>query len=56
MKRRQRRKNRIVKKLMIGVIGEKVLLKFAAGIRREMTVEKFIKYLKIDEETKMNKK
>jgi hypothetical protein len=38
------------------MIGEKVLLKFGAGIRREMTVEKFIKYLQIDEKTQVNKK
>ena len=38
------------------MIGENVLLKFGAGIRREMTVEKFIKYLQIDEKTKVNKK
>ena len=39
------------------MIGEKVLLKFGAGIRRGMTVEKFsIKYLQIDEKTQVNKK
>ena len=38
------------------IIGETVLLKFGAGIRREMTVEKFIKYLQIDEKTQVNKK
>ena len=38
------------------IIGEKVLLKFAAGIRSEMTVEKFIKYLQIDEKTKVKNK
>ena len=31
-------------------------MKFGAGTRREMTVEKFIKYLQIDEKTQVNKK
>ena len=37
------------------MIGEKVLLKFGAEIRREMTVEQFTKYLQIDEKTQVNK-